>query len=194
MNNALFHIEDNSTSGPDGLNAKKFKHHWEQVKDDIWNAMLDVQSSSKIIKEISHSFNCLISKKPDPESISDHRPVSLCNVTYKILANLLCNRMEGLLNDLISMNQNAYAFFSGRIIIENSLLVYEMVSSFNRNNSSNLCLKIDLHKAHDKINGSFIHFMLIKMGFSHKFANLIYECIITPSFSVSVNGSPIGFL
>lgn len=29
---ALFHIEDNSSPGPDGLSSKFYKIHWEQIK------------------------------------------------------------------------------------------------------------------------------------------------------------------
>lgn len=32
------------------------------------------------------------------------------------------------------------------------------------------------------------------MGFPTHFANLIYECISTPSFSVLINGTPYGFI
>lgn len=85
------------------------------------------------------------------------------------------------------MNQNA--FVPGRLITENSLMAYEMVKGFNRQNSNNLCLKVGLHKAYDRIDTEFVHRMLICMGFPYKFANLAYECISAPSFSILVNGS-----
>lgn len=69
-----------------------------------------------------------------------------------------------------------------------------MVRGFNRNNSKNIFLKVDLHKAYDKINTVFIHHILISIGLPIIFANLIYECIATPSFSVLIDGSPCGFI
>lgn len=94
------------------------------------------------------------------------------------------------MDSLISYNLNA--FILGRVIMENSLLAYEIVRGFNRKNSNNMCLKIDLHKACDKINKEFIHHMLMSIGFPMSFANLLYECISTPTFSVLIDGSPYG--
>lgn len=64
---------------------------------------------------------------------------------------------------------------------------------FNRKNINNLCLKIDLHKAYDRINREFVHHMLNCMGFQYNFANLIYELISSSSFFLLINGPPYGF-
>lgn len=99
--------------------------------------------------------------------------------------------MKCYLIDLISTNQNAFNL--GRSISKNSLLMYEMVRSFNNKNSSNLCVKIDFHKAYDKINRGFIHHMLINMNSFYIFAKLVQECIYTTSFYVLINGSAYGY-
>lgn len=96
------------------------------------------------------------------------------------------------MDDLITYNQNA--FIPGKIIIENSLLAYEMIRGFNRKISNNIFLKIDLHKAYDKISREFIHHMMLSMGFPMSLANLIYECISTPTFLMLIEGAPFGFI
>lgn len=62
---------------------------------DLLEAMLGIQESSKIIREINHTFICSIPKVPIPEFIVDYGPISLCNVTHKVLANLICDRIKG---------------------------------------------------------------------------------------------------
>lgn len=143
---------------------------WKLTYGMLWMAYFNhVKSSKKSHLYMPHR------KKPDAFIIIDYRPISLCNVSYKILANLLCNRPKPYMNDLTSYNQNA--FILGRLIFENSLLAYEMVRGFYRKNSNNLCLKIDLNKAYDKISRAFIHHMLLPMGFPTLIANLTYECM-----------------
>lgn len=57
-----------------------------------------------------------------------------------------------------------------------------------------MCIKVDLHKAFDKINRNFFICMMRKLGFNEKFCNLIKECICNVSYSILINGSPCGFI
>ncbi|KAL0287182.1 UNVERIFIED_CONTAM: hypothetical protein Scaly_2772900 [Sesamum calycinum] len=66
----------------------------------------------------------LIPKNDSPQSWSEFRPISLCNVTNKILSKLLYTRLSQALPDLISPSQSA--FVPGRLIADNILLAQEM--------------------------------------------------------------------
>lgn len=68
-----------------------------------------------------------------------------------------------------------------------------MVRGFNRKKTNNLCMKVDLHKAYDKINTEFISHMLLCIGFSKKFAYMVYERISTINLLVLLNGNPLGY-
>lgn len=59
----VFQIDDSSSPRPNGFISKKFKIHWDHLKDDILQVMKDIQSSGKIIREINHIFICQIPKK-----------------------------------------------------------------------------------------------------------------------------------
>lgn len=55
-------------------------------------------------------------------------------------------------------------------------------------------MKIDLHKAYDKVNRQFILHKLHEMGIPAKLLKLITHCICTPTFLVLINGVPKGFI
>lgn len=78
-----------------------------------------------MLREITHSFIVLIPKGSNVAYVSQYRPISLCNVLYKIISKLLANRLKKVLPKLISPWQ--IAFVSGHKIQENTFLSQEIL-------------------------------------------------------------------
>ena len=85
--------------------------------------MLDCLNNCKIPKEINCTNITLIPKVKSLELITDFRPISLCNVVYKIVSKVLANRLRDVLPSVVSKNHSA--FQAGRVIIDNILMAFE---------------------------------------------------------------------
>lgn len=56
------------------------------------------------------NFTCvtLIPKSSELKKVGDFRPISLCNVLYKLIVKALANKLKLALNEIVSKNQSAF--------------------------------------------------------------------------------------
>ena len=65
----------------------------------------------------------MIPKVATPKTVAQFRPISLCNVIYKLLSKVLVNRLKPILNSIILEAQSA--FIVDRVITDNILIAFE---------------------------------------------------------------------
>ena len=88
--------------GSDGMPPLFFQTFWSDIGLDVSEAVLSCLNSGTILKSINHTFLTLIPKVKNPEIVAQFRPISLCNVIYKILSKVIVNRLKPFLNSIIS--------------------------------------------------------------------------------------------
>lgn len=80
----------------------------------------------------------------------------------------------------------------GRQLLDGVALVQELIQSLNKHNCQGILLNLDMTKAFDKVNWSFLKNILNHFGFVEDWIQWILSLFNTP-FSILVNGSSTGF-
>ena len=123
-------------------------------------------NARQIPEEWNSTTIVMIPKVENRELVTQFRPISLCNVLYKIISKMLDLRLKSILPNIISPTQSA--FVPGRIITDNILIAYECVHKIKnkRAGQTGLCaLKLDMNKAYDRVEWSFLRGMMLTLGF-----------------------------
>lgn len=190
---AIKQMKSMTALGPDGMPPLFYKSFWTIVGQDVTNACLSALNSSSLPSNINHTFITLIPKMKSPTSAKDFRPISFCNVLYKIISKTIANRLKNSLPKLVSESQSA--FMSNRLISDNILIAFETLHHLKNKRtgrSGYMALKLDMSKAYDRVEWAFLEKLMAKLGFDQKLIKLISTCIRSVSFSVMINGVPHG--
>lgn len=137
MRLALFMMHPEKPPGPDGMTILFFQKSWSIIISESLDERLNI---------------CLIPKTVLPNRMTELRHISLCNVGFKIISKVLCQKLKRLLPKLISETQST--FVSGRLISYNILIANEMFHGLRKNNSCKekiVAVKTDMSKAYDRV-------------------------------------------
>jgi len=154
-------------------------------------AILHVFNTRILDVTINRTYMALIPKTSSPVHVTDFKPISLCNVIYKILSKVLANRLKSVMSYIISSFQSA--FIPGRLVSNNVLTAYETMHSMQTRMWSKtgfMGFKLDMSKAYDRVEWSFLEAVMLKMGFNAKWVRLIMVCVTSVQYAIIVNGNP----
>ena len=99
---ALKQMAPLKASGPDGMPPLFFQKYWKVVGPEVTQGVLSCFNSGHILHAINHTFITFIPKVKTPAKITEFRPISLCNVIYKLISKVIANRLKGILPSIIS--------------------------------------------------------------------------------------------
>ncbi|XP_074296243.1 uncharacterized protein LOC141624234 [Silene latifolia] len=186
---ALNQMHPLKAPGPDGMNGLFYQTYWHVVGPLVTKTVLGFLKGEPMSEELNHTHIVLIPKKKAPDKIQDFRPISLCNVGYKLISKVLANRLKIFLGDIVSENQSA--FTPGRLISDNVLIAFELFHHMKLSKSSSgaMAVKLDMAKAYDRVEWDFLRGVLRAMGFDRHWVGRVMECVSTVSSAVLINGT-----
>ena len=113
----LFQMQTLKAPRPDDFPVLFYKKYWTIVGESVTRAVTSFFQTGRMPAKVNNSFIVFIPKSQSPTSFNYYRPISFCNVVYRIITKLLVSRLRKILHKLISPTQ--VAFIPGRWIAEN---------------------------------------------------------------------------
>lgn len=191
---ALFDMTPLKASGPDGFHASFFQKQWGTVGGSIVRMVKEFMHTGVLPTGLNDTHIALIPKVKNPERANQFRPISLCNVSYKIITKAMANRIKEVMRGLIGPEQSS--FVPDRQITDNIMIYQEVMHTFHKKTGQSglMAIKIDLEKAYDRLSWGFIRNTLKLAGFNEGWVRNIMECVTTPRLKIVWNGDTLDWI
>uniref|UniRef100_A0A803P2H6 Reverse transcriptase n=1 Tax=Cannabis sativa TaxID=3483 RepID=A0A803P2H6_CANSA len=189
IKNAVWSLHPLKSPGPDGFSGIFYRKYWNIVGGDFCDMVQEFFVSGRFVKELNHTFICLIPKCDNPSSFDQFRPISLCNFGYKVIARILTDRLKPIFDKIISPAPRPFLKRAGFFECWFNPEVLDTMRKL-KGRKGFMGVKTDMHKAYDRIEWGFLAAVLRANGFNTHVCNLILHCVTSVSFSVLVNGAP----
>ena len=145
----------NKRPGPDGYCVEFLRATWDYVGSDVIAAIEEFFRNGRLLRDLNTTTIVLIPKSDTATTLGEFRPISCCNLVYKIITKIIANRMKPILQKSISNNQAT--FLKDRSLGENVLLASELVRNYRSSSCPKSCmLKVDIRKAFDTLSWDFV--------------------------------------
>lgn len=187
---AIDQLPLSKTPGPDGISGefyKAFKFILSPVLLNIFTASFDEDC---LPQSFTKSHIILIPKSSEKEKlrfVECYRPITLTNVDYKIYAKVLSNRLQYAMALLIGPHQTCG--LKGRSIQTNLHLVRTALQYCSSHCDHFALLQIDLAKAFDRVNHTFLFKLLEHANVGSVVYNGVRMCYTNCSTNIIVNGN-----
>ena len=171
---------------PDGFNGMFMKICWSIIKNDFYALCEEFFCNSVNLECINSSFITLVPKVRNPETVSDFRPISLINISLKLLTKILVDKLQSVILKLVHKNQ--YGFIRSCLIQDCLPWSFEYIHQCHHSRRRAIVLKLDFEKAFDTVEHPAILLMLQKLGFLDRYLAWIQSILSSGSSAVLLNG------
>lgn len=89
-------LRSTKAPGPNGLPTLFYTAYWDIVGNEVISTVQEFFNTGRLMKSLNHTFIVLIPKVGNPFKVSHYRPISLCNVSYKIIAKIIATTFEAI--------------------------------------------------------------------------------------------------
>jgi len=164
------------------------KKCWPIIKHDFYNFCQEFFTGYICLQSINGSYIILVPKIDGPSRVNDFRPISLLNISMKIITKLLANRLQRVIQELIHKNQ--YGFIQTRTIQVCLAWALEYLHMCHSSRKKIVILKLDFEKTFDKVEHHAMLSIMQQKGFGPKWISCMQHIFNSGTSSVLLNSVP----
>lgn len=135
------------------------------MSSDFTRMVNESLEEERFPKGLTKGRIALLFKDGDCSSLTNWRPITLLNTTYKIFAKALQQRLQPLLVEVIDQT----AFLLLQFMLDNILLTHETIQWAKESHQESIYLKLDFSKAYDRVDWAFMFQVMGKLGMPNTF-------------------------
>ena len=183
----LKNMKNDKSPGPDGFTTEFYKFFFCDIGCFLIRSYNEgFRSGTLSVTQYQGVITCIPKEGKPKQFIKNWRPISLLNVSYKLLSSCIAARIKKVLPNIIHASQKG--FMKGRYIGENIRLLYDTLLITEKENIPGLLLMIDFEKAFDSVSWSFIEKALIFFNFPNCIVQWFKILYNKASSCISFNG------
>ena len=153
---ALKSLNLNRSPGYDGLPVEFYIVFFHDICDLLLNCYhYSFEQGFLSVSQRNGVITLLPKKDKDPMYVKNHRPITLLNTDYKIIAKVMANRLKSCLNEIIHEDQTG--FMKGRNIGSNIRTITDLIEYCDSNDIPGSIVLLDIEKAFDSVEHDYLY-------------------------------------
>ncbi|KAF9619067.1 hypothetical protein IFM89_005081 [Coptis chinensis] len=189
---AVFHLNPNSSPGPDGFSGYFFHHYWDIIGHDLVRAIRYFFIKSRLPLGFNANFIVLIQKEKNAIHLGKFCLICLSNFIFKVITKILATRLSPIAEKIISKEQ--YDFIPNRNSQQAIGLASELGNGLQTPRyGGSMAIKLDISQAFDTIDWNFLWVVLQHVGFKESSIKWLHAIFQSNTMSIMLNGGPHGY-
>jgi len=186
MEKAICNLKINKAPGEDDIIAELIKNASQELKMRLFALICKIWRDEKMLDDWKIGLIVPLFKKGDKMKCENYRGIMLLNVTYKILSNVLLERLKEYSEEILGEYQ--CSFRPQRSIRDQLFVVRQILEKFYAHDIDLRLLFIDFKKAFDSINQEKLLESLVSFGIPRKIERLVKMILEGAQGKVIVDG------
>ena len=180
-------MQPGKSPGQDGVILEFYKIYWDLISTDFLSMLSSGYESGRLPAGMTQGLIALLQKGGDRLKLTNWRPITLLNISYKVLAKALQLRLQPVLMEIINFDQSV--FLPMRFILDNILLTSKTMAWAEQTSQPFIFLKLDFSKAYYMVDWGFLLRAMADFGIPKEFIAWTKLLFRDASASVKINGS-----